>query len=186
MVTGDHIAYFYESDEEFERALGFIELGLRMLDHCVLFGIPEDTDRMRRVVDAKGWNTATLIAEGKLSILEPRPTCDETVQVVSAHFNALYGAGVSFIRFLGNAAVGQEGWPSEEEFYKLEATVSEATLHMKCVAICMFDLRAQSARTIMRAAFEGHPITLHRNCIRENPFYIPRAHHDGPTSGAVV
>jgi len=38
----------------------------------------------------------------------------------------------------------------------------------------MFDLRTQSAHTIMKAAFEGHPVTIHRNCIRENPLYVPR------------
>ena len=39
----------------------------------------------------------------------------------------------------------------------------------------MFDLRSQSAHTIMKAAFEGHPVTIHRNCIRENPLYVPKA-----------
>ena len=77
--------------------------------------------------------------------------------------------------FLGNAAVGRDGRPQEEEFYKLEATVSAATLDLPCVAISMFDLRTQSAHTILKAAFEGHPVTIHRNCIRENPLYVPRA-----------
>ena len=113
---------------------------------------------------------------GRLSVLNPAATCDETVARVSAHFQAILATGTPFIRFIGNAAVGREGWPAEEEFYKLEATVSEASLSLPCVAICTFDLRAQPARTIMKAAFEGHPVTLHRNCIRENPHYVPRAH----------
>lgn len=87
----------------------------------------------------------------------------------------MLGAGATFIRFFGNAAVGREGWPSAEEFYKLEATVSMATVELPCVAICLFDLRSQSAATIMKAAFEGHPVTFHRNCVRENPYYIPRS-----------
>jgi hypothetical protein len=97
------------------------------------------------------------------------------VDRVSHHFSQILTAGASFIRFIGNAAVGREGWPSEEEFYQLEATVSAATLSLPCVAICMFDLRSQPARTIMKAAFEGHPLTIHRNCIRENPLYVPRS-----------
>lgn len=173
--AGDHIAYFYESDAEFRRAFGFLDVGLRRGDHCVIFGVPDDIERSLGAVRALGRDTDALIAAGRLSTLQPALTCDETVERVSRHFDAVYASGASFIRFIGNAAVGREGWPSEEEFYKLEATVSEATLSMPCVAICMFDLTSQPARTIMKAAFEGHPVTVHRNCVRENPYYVPRA-----------
>jgi hypothetical protein len=175
VFAGDHIAYFYETDEEFRRAFGFLDVGLRGEDHCVVFGIPEDVDRALGALRALGWDPARLMSSGRLSTLAPAATCDETVDRVSRHFDAILGAGTRFIRFIGNAAVGREGWPDEEEFYKLEATVSEATLSLPCVAICMFDLRAQPARTIMKAAFEGHPVTLHHNCVRENPYYVPRS-----------
>jgi hypothetical protein len=175
VFAGDHIAYFYETDAEFRRAFGFLEVGLRGADHCVIFGIPEDIDRALDALRERQWDTNALIASGRLSLLSPALTCEETVDRVSRHFAQVLAAGAPFIRFLGNAAVGREGWPSEEEFYKLEATVSHATLSLPCVAICMFDLRVQPARTIMKAAFEGHPVTLHRNCVRENPYYVPRA-----------
>jgi hypothetical protein len=175
VFSGDHIAYFYESDQEFQRAFGFLDVGLRGSDHCVIFGIPEDIERALGAVRARGWDTDALMSSGRLSTMQPATTCDETVDRVSRHFETVFASGAPFIRFIGNAAVGREGWPAEEEFYKLEATVSEATLSLPCVAICMFDLRAQPARTIMKAAFEGHPVTLHRNCVRENPYYIPRA-----------
>ena len=175
VVAGDHLALFYDTDEEFANALGFIETGLKGTDHGIVFGIPADTDRMLRVLTDRGWHVDALMREGRLSVLRPESTCDDTVASVSRHFEKVFGAGATFIRFLGNAAVGQQGWPSEEEFYKLEATVSAATREMPCVAICMFDLRSQSAHTIMKAAFEGHPVTIHRNCIRENPLYVPKA-----------
>lgn len=175
VFTGDHIAFFYETDEEFRRAFGFLDVGLRGPDHCVIFGIPEDIDRALDAVRLLGHDTEALISSGRLSVMQPAATCEATVERVSRHFERIFAAGAPFIRFIGNAAVGREGWPDEEEFYKLEATVSEATLTMPCVAICMFDLRAQPARTIMKAAFEGHPVTLHRNCVRENPYYVPRA-----------
>lgn len=173
--AGDHIAYFYESEPEFERAFGFVEMGLRREEHCVLFGIDDDIERSLAVLERRGWRTADLMEAGRLSTLNPAATCDETVECVSSHFQRIFDSGTPFIRFIGNAAVGREGWPPEEEFYRLEATVSAATLDMPCVAICMFDLRAQAAQTIMKAAFEGHPVTFHRNCIRENPYYVPRA-----------
>jgi hypothetical protein len=175
VVAGDHLALFYDTDQEFTNALGFIETGLNGTDHCIVFGIPSDTDRMLRVLAERRWDVERLIGEERLSILRPEATCEGTVASVSRHFEQVLKNGATFIRFLGNAAVGREGWPTEEEFYKLEATVSAATLDLPCVAICMFDLRTQSAQTIMKAAFEGHPVTIHRNCIRENPLYIPRS-----------
>jgi hypothetical protein len=175
VFAGDHIAYFYDSDTEFRKAFGFLDLGLRNGDHCVVFGIPRDTDRSLAVLRSLGWKPDELIEQGRLSVVRPALTCDETVASVSSHFTRVFDAGSTFIRFLGNAAVGHEGWPAEEEFYKLEATVSAATLTLPCVAICMFDVRDQPARTILHAAFEGHPVTLHRNCIRENPYYVPRS-----------
>ena len=175
VVAGDHLALFYDTDEEFANTLGFIETGLKGTDHCILFGIPSDTDRMRRVLTERGWDVQRLVRTGRLSELRPEVTCERTVAAVSRHFDQVLGEGATFIRFLGNAAVGSEGWPTEEEFYKLEATVSAATLNLPCVAICMFDLRTQSAQTVLKAAFEGHPVTIHRNCIRENPLYVPRA-----------
>jgi hypothetical protein len=175
VFTGDHLALFYETDQEFANAFAFIEVGLQGTDHCVLFGIPEDLERMIAALQARSWDTAALMASGRLSVLSPELTCNDTVEAVGRHFEQVLTRGASFIRFLGNAAVGRDGWPAEEEFYKLEATVSEATLHLPCVAICMFDLRTQPARTIVKAAFEGHPVTIHRNCIRENPFYVPRS-----------
>ena len=178
--AGDHIAYFYEDKVEFEKAFGFLDVGLRGDDHCVVFGIEEDTARSLEVLRSLGWDPDKLVEQGRLSVVYPCPTCDETVEAVSAHFASVLDAGAPFIRFLGNAAVGREGWPAEDEFYKLEATVSAATLSLPCVAICMFDVQDQPARTILRAAFEGHPVTLHRNCIRENPYYVPRATANAP------
>jgi len=175
VFVGDHIAYFYETDAEFQRAFGFLDVGLQGADHCVIFGVPDDIDRALDAVRGLGWDTDALISSGRLSIMHPAATSEETADRVSQHFAKLLAAGAPLIRFIGNAAVGREGWPEEEEFYKLEATVSEASLTLPCVAICMFDLRSQPARTIMKAAFEGHPVTLHRNCVRENPYFVPRS-----------
>lgn len=173
--VGDHLAYFYETDEKLEEAFGFFDTGLRAGDHCLSFGVPDDTDRALRILRARGWDTDALIAEGRLSVLRPEATSEGTVKSFSRHLEAIIARGIKLVRFLGNAAVGRPGWPSEEEFYKLEAAVSASSLNLPCVAICMFDLRTQPARTIMKAAFEGHPVTLHRNCIRENPLYVPRS-----------
>src|SRR5687768_13435386 len=104
VFAGDHIAFFYETDEEFQRAFGFLE----------------DIERMLAAVRELGWDTDELLATGRLSTLEPADTCEATVERVSRHFEKILATGAPFIRFIGNAAVGRDGWPAEEEFYKLE------------------------------------------------------------------
>jgi hypothetical protein len=59
VATGDHLALFYETDGEFAAALGFIETGLRRGDHCILFGVAEDTDRMLGVLEDRGHATSS-------------------------------------------------------------------------------------------------------------------------------
>ena len=39
-VAGDHLALFYETEEEFTNALGFIETGLNGTDHCIVSEFP--------------------------------------------------------------------------------------------------------------------------------------------------
>src|SRR5687767_2123497 len=86
VFAGDHIAFFYETDQEFQRAFRFLDVGLRGNDHALVFGIPEDVERMLDAVRAHGWNTDELMASGRLSVLEPADTCEATVERVSRHF----------------------------------------------------------------------------------------------------
>ena len=41
---GDHIAYFWESERQFDEAVGFLTVGIRNGDHVVVFG-HDDPDR---------------------------------------------------------------------------------------------------------------------------------------------
>src|SRR5687768_14849903 len=109
VVAGDHLALFYDTEEEFAKALGFLETGLHGTDHGILFGIPSDTERMLGVLGKRGWDVERLMREGRLSVLRPEATSDATEASVSRHFEQVLGNGATFIRFLGNAAVGREG-----------------------------------------------------------------------------
>src|SRR5437588_3145276 len=42
----DHIAYFWESEEEFAEGVGFLETGLQVGDYCVIFGQPEANEKV--------------------------------------------------------------------------------------------------------------------------------------------
>jgi hypothetical protein len=108
VFVGDHIAYFYETDAEFQRAFGFLDVGLQGADHCVIFGVPDDIDRALDAVRGLGWDTDALISSGRLSIMHPAATSEETADRVSQHFAKLLAAGAPLIRFIGNAAVSWE------------------------------------------------------------------------------
>jgi hypothetical protein len=78
VVAGDHLALFYDTEEEFTNALGFIQTGLYGTDHCIVFGIPSDTERMLRVLGDAKWDVERLMREGRLSVLRPEATCEAT------------------------------------------------------------------------------------------------------------
>ena len=58
---GSHLIHFWENDEEFARGVRFLEPGLSGNDHCVVFGNDEVTARVFRQLDARGFDTASLL-----------------------------------------------------------------------------------------------------------------------------
>jgi putative zinc finger protein len=57
---GSHLIYFWQSDEEFARGVRFLEPGLVGEDHCIVFGHDEATERVFRLLQAKGFDTESL------------------------------------------------------------------------------------------------------------------------------
>lgn len=53
--------------------------------------------------------------------------------------------------------------------------IADETVHAGDHIAYMYESDVHTGRTMMKAAFEGHPVTLHRNCIRVNPYFVPRS-----------
>src|SRR5271165_285025 len=66
---GSHLIYFWQSDEEFARGVRFLEPGLLGEDHCIVFGHDEATERVYRLLQAKGFDTESLTQQRRITLL---------------------------------------------------------------------------------------------------------------------
>lgn len=168
----DHVAYFWESDREFDKAVGFLEAGLRGNDHCVIFGYQDANDRVLQVLRGLGFEPQQLIAGGRLSVLMASATGDETLAKIGETFQAAISSGAKLIRLLGNIGWNRAKWPDEADLLVFEAKVTTAAREFPCVVICMYDIRALAGQVVIRGGLECHPVTIRGNVTRINPHYI--------------
>lgn len=168
----DHIAYFWESEEEFSRGVRFLSTGLRANDDAVVFGYEEANEKVLAVLKKEGVNVEYATKSGRLITLAGDKNSDVILSTIGSHFQQRISQGTKLIRLLGNIGWGRPNWPEEAEILKFEAKVTDAARQFPCVIVCMYDVRSLSGRVILNGALETHPITIRRNVVRENPHYV--------------
>ena len=60
VTPGDHIAYFWETDKEFEQGVQFLLVGATGRDHCVIFGHDEANQRVCDILERHGVSVSQL------------------------------------------------------------------------------------------------------------------------------
>lgn len=173
---GDHIALLWEKPQEFEAAVGFLELALRGREHGVIFGHHEANERVVQILTSRGYDVEALEREGKLTILSGTPSGDALLGSVGSTFQRAMENGATLIRLLGNIGWGREHWPMEEEILAFEAKVTSAAKAFPCVVLCLYDVNSLTGRIIVHGAYETHPLTICGNLLRENPYHLPMEH----------
>ena len=71
---GDHIAYFWENDKQFEEAVGFLLVGIRKGDHAVVFGHDEANKKVVDLLRKRGIDTDHLQTSERLTVITGGPT----------------------------------------------------------------------------------------------------------------
>lgn len=170
--SGDHIAYFWETEREFERGVDFLIAGIRNGEHVVIFGHDEANDKVADVLTRGGFNPSALIASGQLTVLGAESTGDATLQKIGGAFQTAIDGGAPLIRLLGNIGWGKPGWPNERDILEFESKVTGAARMFPCVIVCMYDVRLLPGTVILHGAFETHPVTVCGNVMRENTHYV--------------
>ena len=171
----DHIAYFWESAEEFAEGVGFLEVGLRRGDYCVIFGHPEANEKILQILAERGFSKESL--HGRAKVLGGKPVAAEMLQEIGATFQDAVDAGARLIRLLGNIGWGHPDWPEENEILAFEAQVTDACRSFPCVVLCMYDVRSLTGRIVMRGGVETHPLTVCGGGVERNPHFIPAAQY---------
>jgi len=167
----DHIALLWESPEEFAEGVGFLEMGLRGTDHCVIFGHEEANQKINEILTEHGFDIDALQAAGRLTVLGGRDAGDLMLAEIGGVFEAAVSRGAPLIRLLGNIGWGRPDWPGEPDILAFEAKVTGAAKSFPCVITCMYDVRTLPSRVVIHGAFETHPLTICGNVLRENPLY---------------
>jgi len=171
--VGAHIAYLWESEEEFREGILFLVAGLRIGDGCVIFGHAQANVKVLELLREEGVDTDQEQAEGKLSVLGGAPRGDTMLAEIGATFQKMIDGGAKLIRLLGNIGWGKEGWPVETDILQFEAKVTGAAKSFPCIVVCMYDVHSLSGRIIVDGALATHPITFCGNVMRHNPYHIP-------------
>ncbi len=169
---GDHIAYFWENDRQFEEAVGFLLVGIRKGDHAVVFGHDEANKKVLDLLRMRGIDTDHLHASERLTVVTGGPSGDRMLGHIAETFQGAVERGSGCIRLLGNIGWSKPGWPDDLDILAFEAKVTGAAKQFPCVVMCMYDVASLSGSIMVHGAYETHPLTFCGNVLRENPFYV--------------
>jgi hypothetical protein len=169
---GDHIAYFWETENQFEEAVGFLLVGIRNGDHVVVFGHDDANNKVVDLLRKRGIDTEHLLTAERLTVITGGPTGERMLGNIGATFERAVEHGSACIRLLGNIGWSKPGWPDDLDILEFEAKVTGAAKAFPCVVMCMYDVASLSGTVMVHGAYETHPLTFCGNVLRENPFYI--------------
>lgn len=172
-AAGDHIGYFWESDVDFDRGVGFLSVGLLGRDTCFVFGYDEANERVLESLRKRGLEVERFIAEGRLQVLGGSESGEAMMADIGAAFQKALAGGAPTLRLLGNLGWGRAHWPSDDAILEFEAKVTEAARQFPCVIVCMYDVHALSGRVLLKGGFQTHPLTVYDAELKKNPNYIP-------------
>src|SRR5271166_570975 len=172
---GSHLIYFWQSDDEFAQGVRFLEPGLMGEDHCVVFGHDEATERVFRLLQAKGFDTESLTRQRRITLLRREAPAGTTLSDIEDVFKAAVRAGAPAIRYLGNLGFGEAPLPGTgiHDVLELEARVTSLAKRFPAVVVCMYDVNTLPGRLILKCGFQTHPVAICGDHAIHNPYYIP-------------
>ena len=173
--VGSHLIHFWHTDDEFERGVRFLELGVDdESQYCVLFGHDEANDRVLQILRKTGRDLDRVIQEGRLVILRRESSAFATLASIDAAFSRAVGKGAMAIRYLGNLGMGQAPLPGRgaDEVVELESGATVLADRYPSVIVCMYDINTVSGRLVLDGGFGTHPLAVCRGALRQNPYYV--------------
>jgi len=174
VVLGSHLIHFWNTEEEFERGVRFLEVGISdESQYCVLFGHDEANHRVLEILRRKGHDVDRVLQEGRLVILHRDSSASTTIANIEAAFSAAISKGATAIRYLGNLGMGKAALPGRgaDEVIDLESGVTPIALRYPCVIVCMYDVNTVSGSLLLNAGFGTHSYAVSHGALHQNSFY---------------
>ena len=172
-APGDHLAYFWDSDQEFEAAAGFVATGVGQRETCVLLGHEEANARIEEALARGGLDAAALKREGLLHLVSGNASGQAMLEELDDRIKAAVDRGEPRVRILGNLGWGRPGWPNDRELICLEARVTAAIRNLPAIVMCVYDVRGTPGMPLLMGGLECHPWTFRRGILRPNDHYVP-------------
>jgi MEDS: MEthanogen/methylotroph, DcmR Sensory domain len=174
VILGSHLIHFWNTEEEFERGVRFLEVGVSAeSQYCVLFGHDEANHRVSEILRRKGHDVDRLLQEGRLVILRRESSASATLANIEAAFSAAMKKGATAIRYLGNLGAGKVPLPGRgaDEVIDLENGVTPLALRYPSVIVCMYDVNTVSGSLLLNAGFGTHSYAVSHGALHQNSFY---------------
>jgi hypothetical protein len=173
VALGDHVAYLWESEEEFEASVGFMAKGLERDEIGVVIGHEVANDRVLASLERRGLDPGGLRREHRLHVASGHPSGDAILRHVDDRIKAAVDHGAPAIRILGNLGWGQPGWPPDLDLLAMEARVTDALRRLPCVLVCAYDVGRLPGRVLLKGGMECHPWTFRHETLRRNEHHVP-------------
>jgi anti-sigma factor RsiW len=176
-APGDHIAYFWESEREFEAIAGFLAAGASLGEACLLVGHDAAHERLLASLERRGLSVGALMREHQLRIASVRSSAEELLADLDEGIKEAVHRGTPAVRIVGNLNWGRgaPGWPSDQEILRLEAQVTRASERLPSITLCVYDVTNLPGRLLWKGGLECHPLTFRRDCLRHNEHHVPPA-----------
>ena len=176
VALGSHLIHFWQNEEEFERGVRFLGLGVAdESEYCVLFGHDEANHRVLEILRKSCGDLDRVLQEGRLIILRRESSASVTLANIEAAFAAAVRKGATAIRYLGNLGMGQAALPGRgaDEVVELENGATALGRRYPCVIVCMYDVNTVSGSLVLNAGFGTHPLAVCGHALRQNPYSTP-------------
>ena len=174
VAIGSHLIHFWQNEEEFERGVRFLELGIENeSQYCVLFGHDEANQEVLKILRKKYPDLDRVIREGRLVILRREGSASEMLANIEAAFAAAVRKGAAAIRYLGNLGMGRAPLPGRgaDEVVELENGATLLGRRFPCIIVCMYDVNTVSGRLLLNAGFGTHDLAVWGRALRQNAYF---------------
>lgn len=174
-ALGDHIAYFWESEREFDATAGFLAAGASLGEACVLIGHDAANERLMASLERRGLSVRALIQERQLQVASVRSSAEGLLLELEERIKDAVDRGMPAVRILGNLGWGRgtPGWPSDREILSLEAHVTSAVERLPGVVVCAYDVTNLPGPILLKGGLECHPLTFRRDSLQHNEHHVP-------------
>ena len=174
-ALGDHIAYCWESEREFDATAGFLAVGVSLGEACVLIGHDTAHERLLASLQRRGLSVHTLMQERQLQIASVRSSADGLLLELDERIKDAVHRGMPAVRILGNLNWGRgtPGWPSDREILRLETQVTSAAERLPSIVVCAYDVANLPGPMLIKGGLECPRLTFRRDCLRHNEHHVP-------------